>query len=286
VPRLLQASAEDLLGDEVDVEVTEAEEREMRGRFNPPVQGPTDPDLSDGGRYGAAKVTPYVNGRPAAKGRPAARQAWTWEGSESVLPLAWNPDGTVHDGGRRYLAKRVCLCCRTAGWKPSARYNMRCPQCASTNCTKCQAGADQSRSWKDDNGKAHRGEVVPCFYLRKEQVPFQVKFYGSVNCFLETCRRRGGLGFKTEADMRMHATGVHAGEYKIWQEMAAAAKGDEVANLREQVNQLMMAMTARPQAVVESPRLPRTDEERQKRNEAARSARAKRKAKREAATIQ
>src|SRR3990172_10665855 len=61
-------------------------------------------DLSRGGRVGDVNVHPNpsrdANGRMVGKGRPNARLAWTWDGTETTLPLGWNPEGTVHDGGR------------------------------------------------------------------------------------------------------------------------------------------------------------------------------------------
>ena len=103
-----------------------------------------------------------------------------------------------------------------------------------------------SRSVKDDNGKVIRGWIIPCNYLRKADVPFQAKFYGDVDCFLESCPRRGGLGFKTPEDMRMHARGVHGVEYQIWQEVTAASRNDEVQTLKEQLNAIMLQMAANP----------------------------------------
>src|SRR3990167_8957125 len=101
--KLLEETPDTVAEDALDAVMTEMEEREARARFaqTPPSRGGNDPDLSDGGVINGARLTPMNNGRPVEKGRAVARRAWTWNGSETVLPLAWNPDGTVHDGGRR-----------------------------------------------------------------------------------------------------------------------------------------------------------------------------------------
>ena len=234
MPRLMEETAETLAEDALDAVMTEIEEKEARSRFTPgPQSRGNDPDLSDGGVMNGVRLTPFVNGRPVSKGRAAARRAWSWNGSETTLPLAWNPEGTTNDGARRYLLKRFCLCCKTGGFK-----KQQCPQCAFRNCELCQGGTDTTTVQKLENGKTVRGWIIPCFYLRKEDVPFPARFFGSVDCFLPDCIRRGGRGFKTQEDMRMHARGVHRVEYQIWQDVAAANKNDEAAASRNEIESL------------------------------------------------
>ena len=199
--------------------MTDAEEREARESFAIPG---TAPDLSDGGRVGQARITPMQAGKKLAKGRPAARRAWMWNGTETLLPLAWNPEGTMHDGARKYLLKRHCLCCHTGGFR-----GLQCPNCVKSNCDKCNASTDPKK-------------IIPNFYLRKEDVPFPQRFYGSINCFLPTCPRRDSKGFLTEQDMRIHAASRHRMEYRAYMESLTAARADEVQSLREKVDALLM----------------------------------------------
>ena len=218
MPLIMAETDADRISEEVDTMLTAAEEREAEARFAQQ-SGPVG-DLSDGGMVGGARLTPMRDGKKQTKGRPAARRAWMWNGTESLLPLAWNPDGTMHDGGRRYLLKRHCLCCQTGGFRAS-----QCPNCVKSNCTQCRASTD-------------RGKIIPSFYLRKEDVPFPARFYGSINCFLAFCPRQGGKGFLTDQDMRVHARTRHRMEYQAYQDGMVAARSDQVEVLRQRVDEL------------------------------------------------
>lgn len=214
MPNVLEEEDALLEIDALDASLSAEEEQAIMARFAPT---PNVGDLANGGSVNGAQLTPMVNGRPVQKGRAAARRAWSWNGTETMLPLAWNPDGTVHDGARRYLAKKVCLCCRYAGFKL-----LYCPNCRKSNCSIC-------------NGSNMKDKIIPCFYLRKEDVPFAEKFYGNIDCFLAICPRRGGHGFKTEQDMRMHARSRHRIEYQVHQETIAAHKADETEGMQAQI---------------------------------------------------
>ena len=230
MPRVLQEAEVDSEADALDVALEDEKGRAGMQPFSPLE---TAPDLTDGGRLGSVRVFPTQDHRKQSKGRPAARPAWMWNGTESLLPLAWNPDGTMHDGARRYLLKKHCLCCRTGGFRGKV-----CPNCAKSNCDQCGAGT------KPKN-------LIPCFYLRKEDVPFPARFYGSINCFLELCPRREGKGFLTQQDMRVHARNRHKLEYQAYMEAQQAAKSDEIASLREQVNSLIAGRENGQRAEVE-----------------------------------
>ena len=113
--------------EQVDLDLAAADQGMVNmGRFGPMQKAP---DLSDGGKVGGARLYPMNNGKEQSKGRAAARQAWTWNGTSSLIPLAWNPDGTMHDGGRRYLYKRYCMCCTNSGFRGGV-----CPKCAKEGC--------------------------------------------------------------------------------------------------------------------------------------------------------
>ena len=228
--KLLTEAEIDPIADEVDTTMTAAEEQAAAAA----VQGynPTAPvsDLSDGGHVGGVTVNPKEpDGRVnrgkhtpdrVIRGRPAARQAWMWNGSETTLPLAWNPEGTMHDGARRYLLKRHCTCCNTSGFRGA-----QCPTCFKSNCEHCHGSTDPSKA-------------IPCFYLRKESVPFPSKFYGNVDCFLPTCPRRGSQGFLTGQDMRVHAASRHKMEYKAYLEGIQASRVEESSSLREELDSM------------------------------------------------
>jgi len=149
-------------------------------------------DLSDGGTVQGANIYPTQDGVKQEKGRASARRAWMWNGTETLLPLAWNPDGNVHDGARKYLYKKHCNCCGYSGFKKKIDKPLACPQCVFIGCAKCRQG-------KDTSG------IIPCFYLLKDDVPNQSKFYGDIDCFIPECPRKGSTGFQTEEDMRIHA---------------------------------------------------------------------------------
>ena len=244
MPKLLEEG--NAVEEQIDADMTAAEEASAFTRL---AERPgSSPDLSDGGMVGAARLTPFVGGRPSQTGRANARRAWTWQGSETVLPLAWNPDGTVHDGARAYLQKRACICCRKAGFKAKAGQAPICPDCSRNNCPRCKAGTDRSTVNKLQNGKTVKGFIVPCFYLKKDDVPFQEKFYGDIPCMIHGCIRVGSMGFKTETDMRMHARSRHRVEYQVAIETASASKTDEVAELRAMVNALLLKSAGAIQA--------------------------------------
>ena len=187
--------------------------------------GSTDnaPDLSDGGMVNGVKVRP-ARDKTVTKGRPAARRAWMANGTETLLPLAWEPDGRSHDSGMRYFRKRLCLCCQRGGFK-----GIQCPDCVKNSCSLC-------------NGSTDRKKIIPCFYRRREDAPFAVQFYGSVDCFLRSCVRRDTQGFVTQTDMRLHARSMHKLEYQAYIEGQQASKADEVAELRKRVDDLMGKM--------------------------------------------
>jgi len=254
--------------DSLDTVLTEAEEREAHAKFAMPTTGGRDPDLSDGGTIGGVTVWPDGKkprkGEPAPKGRPVARRAWTYNGSETSMTLAWNPDGTDHDYGRRYLAKRFCLCCKSGGFKFSKKLGARCPNCVKNNCSNCGASTDTSKVHVLGNGKTVKGWIIPCNYLRKEDVPFPARFFGSVNCFLEACIRRDGRGFVTEEDMRMHAKGVHRTEYQIWMDVSASRKNTEVESLRNRLDALMAQMSINGGAAIPTVKGPRVRSEAEK----------------------
>lgn len=218
MPKVLLESDIDPIAEEVDLVLTQAEEEAASRRFAPTGDAP---DLSDGGMVNGARLIPMSGGKKLAQGRATVRRAWMWNGTESMLPLAWNPDGTRHDGGRHYLRKRYCLCCHAGGF-----IGAQCPSCVKKSCPDCGASSD-------------RKKIISCFYLRKGDVPFPTRFYGSIDCFLPFCIRRDGRGFLTEEDMRIHARSRHRMEYQAHMEVMAARKGDEVAELRRRLDALM-----------------------------------------------
>lgn len=239
--KLLDPTEIDPITEQVEEVMDAAEEAAARKQF---AYTPHVGDLSDGGTVQGIKVRPNRD-KTITTGRPAARRAWMWNGTESVLPLAWNPEGTRHDGARHYLLKRHCLCCHTGGF-----FGRQCKKCIKDNCDRCQSSTDTTTVQHLDNGKTLKGWIVPAFYLRKEDVPFQARFYGAVDCFLSFCPRRGGKGFLTEQDMRMHAETRHRLEYKAHIDTLAASKTDQVERLQRLVDELLARPTvANPMAV-------------------------------------
>lgn len=194
------------------------------------------PDLTDGGVVNGVRVRP-ARDRSVTQGRPAARAAWMWNGTATTLPLAWDPDGKNHDGARRFLLKRHCLCCGRGGFKGS------CPYCRKAGCANCAAGTDPKK-------------IIPCFYLKKEDVPFPQRFYGSVNCFLPFCPRRDGRGFQTQEDMRMHARSRHRMEYQAHLDTLAANRQDELDYVKQQLSVLLAERSAPPPKPAEPPKAP------------------------------
>jgi hypothetical protein len=171
-------------------------------------------------------------GNRVTMGRAVARRAWMWDGTPTLLPIAWNPEGTQQDGGRAYMNKRHCLCCGVSGFRGN------CLKCIKSNCVGCRAGTDRTK-------------LIRCYYLTKEAVPFPQKFYGPIDCFQSSCVRRNGMGFQTEEDMRMHARSKHRMEYASRQETLAEAKSDETIELRKQVahlTNLVLGQTAQASA--------------------------------------
>lgn len=191
--------------------------------------GSTDgaPDLSDGGMVNGVRVRP-ARDKAVTKGRPSARRAWMANGTETLLPLAWDTDGKVQDYGAHYFRKRLCLCCQRGGFK-----GRRCPDCVKKECSLC-------------NSSSNPKKVIPCFYRRKEDAPFLREFYGSIDCFLVGCAMRGEQGFLTQADMRLHAHSMHKLEYQAHLESLEADKKDEVTELRNRLDALMTRMAVGP----------------------------------------
>ena len=216
MPRVLADNEIDLEEEAVDLVMTAAEEASALASFKTPaVAG----DLSDGGQFGRAHIYPTKDGVKQMRGRAAARRAWMWDGTETVLPLAWDPEGKHHDGARKYLRKKHCLCCHEAG------FTGECRRCVRSNCERCAGGTDKSK-------------IIPNFYLSKDKVPFPQKFYGPVDCFLPMCVRRNGAGFKSDAEMRMHARGVHREEYASYTESEQARKVGDTEALSRRVDEL------------------------------------------------
>ena len=229
-PRILDESQVDMNEVAVD-EVLDSDELRLAEEMS---SGTTEfaPNLTDGGRVRVAELFPMQDGQRVSHGRAVARQAWSWNGTESLLPLAWNPAGKAPDGARRYLRKKHCLCCGNSGFQKPA-----CPLCIKNRCQKC-------------GGRVDKKLVIRNFYLSKEEVPFPQRFYGSVNCFLPGCSRSNGSGFHTEEEMRMHAMTRHRMEYRAHMETVQAGKADEVDRLRDQLNALTAQLIAKPQEPV------------------------------------
>ena len=228
--KLLDPTEIDPITEQVEEVMDAAEEAAARKQF---AYTPSPGDLSDGGVVNGVKVRPSRD-KNITRGRPAARRAWMWNGTESVLPLAWNPEGNRHDGARHYLLKRHCLCCHSGGF-----FGRQCKRCVQSNCDRCAASTDTTTAQKLDNGKTVKGWIIPNFYLRKEEVPFQARFYGNINCFLDFCPRQGGKGFLTQEAMRVHAATRHKIEYQAYMDTIAANKVDQVEILQRRVDDLL-----------------------------------------------
>lgn len=249
MPTLLENQQVDYLGEEVDVQLTAEEEAFETQRYR---STGVAPDLGDGGVVNGVRVRPNRD-KTVTKGRAVARKAWMWNGTESLLPLAWDPEGKIHDGARRYLLKRHCLCCGVSGFR--AR---QCPSCVKNDCNLC-------------GGRPDPKTVIPCFYLRQSQVPFPSTVYGFIDCFLPSCIRTGARGFLTQLGMRMHARNRHKMEYQAHLETLAESRVDELQTLRDQVAELMQREVRRMdfsvppvihQGIVASPTLPQPQKER------------------------
>jgi hypothetical protein len=257
----------DLEEDALDATLSDPEINSEMQRFTEPLGDVGD--LSYGGRAGEVNVHPNPsreNGKMVGYGRPTVRRAWTWDGTETVLTLGWNPEGTEHNSARPYLAKKHCHCCGYSGFRISRKVQ-GCPMCIKNSCPYCKGGADRSK-------------VIACFYLNRNKVPYPRDTTGEVDCFLESCVRRGSQGFKTEADMRFHARTKHRMEYASFQESEAARKGDETDELRRRVDTLTAALLARP-AESEATKKPPTEAQRQASQANIQKALAARKAKKD-----
>lgn len=230
MPRVLEPTDMDAVEQQAE-EVATAEEiaaEERRFMRTPQEQ---IGDLTDGGTVHGARLYPTRDGIAQLHGRAAAIRAWRWDGAETVLPLAWNPQGTRNDGGRAYFLKRYCTCCGYAGFK--TRY---CPTCVRTHCTNC-------------NGSTEPKKIIRAFYRHKEDVPFPQRFYGDINCIIAGCPRRDGRGFKTEQDMRVHAMSKHRMEYRAYLEVEAAKRSDEVEELRRELAEVRAVALKRPPSI-------------------------------------
>lgn len=212
MPVVLQELDIDPIADSLDGLLTSEEEQEAEAGLVPKVRSNRD--------------------RLITKGRATVRRAWMWDGTESMLPLAWNPEGTRNDGARHYLLKRFCLCCKSGGF-----FGTRCLNCVKNNCNNCAASSV-------------RKNIIPCFYLKVEDVPYPVKFFGDIDCFLESCTRRGARGFKTDQVMRLHARSRHRQEYQSHIEFLAEARTDEMESLRRRLDALSAPSAAAPVATV------------------------------------
>lgn len=197
-------------------------------------------DLSNGGRVGDVRVIPYQGGKQQQTGRPTVINAWKHDGTPSTLPLAWNPEGTQHDAARRYRLKRHCDCCNYGGFT-----GRTCPMCIKNSCARCRASTDRNQRTLP-NGQVVQGFIIPAYYLRKEDVPYQTHFYGNIDCFHRDCARRNGLGFQSEAEMVMHAQSRHRLEYAAYARVSEASKTSEVELLRTQVATLLRQQNRAP----------------------------------------
>ena len=227
---LANAEMEDQETEALDAVLDDAAVKAEMERFTQP-SGEVG-DLSHGGRVGGVNIYPNPtrgsDGRMVSTGRPNARLAWTWDGTETTLPLGWNPEGTEHNGARPHLAKRHCHCCGFNGFKINRKIP-GCPMCIRNNCRYCQGGSDRSK-------------IMACFYLRKSKVPYPKEKDRPVDCFLPSCVRRDGNGFKDEADMRLHGRTKHRQEYQSHIESQRSASDRELDQLRQQVAMLTNAV--------------------------------------------
>jgi hypothetical protein len=237
MPNILENFETESISDAFTEVVSDAEAQEAMARLQVPVELP---DLSNRTQIGDITISPMQDGIPQSKGRANAIRAWMWNGSESLLPLGWDPSGKIHDGARKYWLKRHCLCCHTGGFQGT-----QCPNCVKSRCPGC-------------NGSTVKGKIIPNFYIRKEDVPFPDRFYGEVNCFLPYCPRRGSMGFTNNQEMRMHAETIHTLEYKAHLDELAANKADELDLLRGQVAALMTERRTYSPDPVAKPKKPRS----------------------------
>jgi hypothetical protein len=238
MPNILEPSDIDQVAEQEDMMLTAAEEEYEATRYSP-TENPQD--LSNGGTVNGIKVRPSKD-HNITIGRSNSRRAWMWDGTESLLPLGWDSDGKIHNGAKYHFEKRHCVCCKFSGFR-----GRHCPRCVASGCAYC-------------NGSSDPKKIIPNFYPRPELVPYPVKFYGSIDCFLPFCERRGDKGFKTEEDMRMHARTRHRMEYQTHLEVQTANKGDEMDILRNELAEMRhLVMSQSNIAVTETSKQPQSD---------------------------
>ena len=229
MPKLLTAAEIDPAVEQIDNDLIEAGENVALPQHKYDPNAPVG-DLSDGGMVGGVRVTPVgasgqvsFDKKRREPGRPNGRQVWSWDGRESVIPLAWDTAGKTHDGGRKYLLKRWCPACNYSGF-----YGQVCPDCR----------------------KAGRRlvPVLPAYYTKKERVPKPLRFFGKVDCFVPTCVRHGEYGFLDDAQMRQHAMSRHRNEYRAFMDATESRNKTDMASMQQQINTLIAsALGARAQ---------------------------------------
>ena len=261
MPIILQPSDIDEAAEQEDMMLTAAEEEYEATRYTP-TENPQD--LSNGGTVNGIRVRPSKDSNITI-GRANARQSWMWDGTESLLPLSWDSDGKIHNGAKYHFEKRHCVCCKFSGFR-----GRHCPRCIASGCAYC-------------NGSSDPKKIIPNFYPKPELVPFPVKFYGSIDCFLPFCERRGDKGFKTEEDMRMHARTRHRMEYQTHLEVQTANKGDEMDILRNELAEMRRVFMGQANiAAAEPPKQAQSDRAKAARVANIAKAQAAKKAKKEA----
>lgn len=229
MPKAMLEAEVDKIAEEVDQQMVDSGEAPETPHHKVDVSGSYG-DLSDGGRVGQVRVIPVgESGRVVfdknhrEPGRPTVRNVWRWDGTPSTIPLAYEPSGKRHDGGRKYLLKRHCVMCNYTGF-----YGTACPQCL-----------------KDGREIA---PPIPAYYLKTELVPKPQQYFGGVDCFVPTCVRQGKWGFVNEDQMRQHAMSKHQREYRAHQDSEQSAQSKELESLRALVNSLASAnIAARPE---------------------------------------
>ena len=222
MPKAMTDTEIDLIAEEVDQQMMDTGEEPNAPRHKVDLSGNFG-DLSNGGTVGQARVIPVGDSgrvifdkKLREAGRATVRNVWRWDGTPSTIPLAYEPSGKRHDGGRKYLLKRHCVICNYGGF-----YGPVCPQCR-----------------KDGREIA---PPAPLYYLKREQVPNPQRYFGDFDCFVPTCIRRGKYGFISEEQMREHAMSKHVREYRAHQDSQQAGSAREIASLRETVNMLVAA---------------------------------------------
>lgn len=265
MPKLLSEAEIDPVAEQIDRDMMESGEDIVNPvhKFDP---NASVGDLSDGGNVGGARlVTAGQSGRVSfdkekrEPGRPNARRAWTWDGRETTIPLAWDTAGKQHDGGRKYLMKRHCSICNFSGF-----YGRVCPDCR-------KKGRAQSP-----------GAMTPAYYLKFSDVPVKQQFFGKVDCFYPLCVRRGQYGFKSDTEMRQHAASKHRMEYRAYMESQNARDKSEMDALKQQVAALVTAqINSIKVSVPAQANAEQSDAKKQANRERAAKARAVRAAKRQ-----